>query len=559
MAVQNAHWYSRNEGRAYPVDDAASCADDAGRRLPPTIITDLNLRWPETLGRYAFLSAVSCTDSAVTLTIQAADTVDEVNTFIPLAVLTVRKPLDEGRVYQLLAQADGVAGWVTFGSGARDLLYRGRFTTPAQSRLTPRAARSYRAMPISSIQTQNAYRGMTGVVLLKVTAPLALVKEERFIEGANRDCIVIQLVDAEGAEGFQVPEDAGRLGGFKSESIFSQFAGPCAGRPESNTCGCPEPVQFINAVAPDCDGVLTIEFRGCAQVAQILEIPGVAVACQFGLVDACLPAQIPSDAGLLPNEYEPANVPVPPDVVPPPSEGGTSDSLVVGDLPALVCFTGETQITVKYGSWDYADDGSPSELCDTVACFPVSNSLAESVSSDCVDVPAGSYETQHAATRAIATYDDDVSSVYRKATTEVKLLAGSFGAKHNAQLVINYRPHQTVSGQFVYFAAEVDYDTQEFRLLRFNGTAFQVVSPASVALPGIQLDKWYKIEATTLPSGEDGDVSITIRLTSVSDPGEIDVTLSATVSNYQPSTGAFGIGTNRALSRFAYLLVEEAT
>lgn len=560
MPVRNAHWYSQNEGRSYPLDDTATALADDGYRLPPNILVDMNLRWPSTLGRYAFVTAVSNTPAAVTLTIQAANAPDDTSSFAPLAVLTVRKPIDEGRMYALLPQLAGVAGWVVFGSGADDRTYRGRFSTPAQGLLALRAARAYRPLPVSSLQAQYAAEKLTGVVTLKATAPLQLTKEERLLGGALRDCVVVRLVDGEGVEGFQTPADT-----TTQTSVFRQFAGPCAGRPESNTCGCPEPIQFVNAVPPDCNGKLTVEFLGCAQVAQILEKCGVAVACQFGLVDACLPAQIPSSEGLLPREYYPANDPVPPEPPPDPADTGVSDSLSVGDLPLVACFTGgSVDLTLVTGVWDVTADDTGTDLCPTEQGYSasVSYSLSESdtgVSDSYWTVPlgTGSLETTSAASRSVAILEGDVQSVFRKATTEVKLLAGPTGAKRNAQMVINYRPHATVDGQFVYFAAEVDYDTQTFRLLRFNGTVFQTVAPASVVLPGIQLDKWFKIETTVVPSGIGGDVTITCRLTSVTDPGVTDVSLSATVSNYQPSTGAYGIGTSRALARFAYLKVEQ--
>lgn len=566
MPVTNLHWYNRNEGRAYPIDDAATCDDDRGVRLPSDLIADLNLRWPSTLGKYAFVAAVSNTPSLVTLTIQAADSPTSPGGFTPLAVVTVRKPIQQGRVVRLLGQAPGVSGWVVFGGGVENVDYAGRFSSPAQSRLSPRAARPYRPLPVRSMQVKNAADKLTGVVTLKASEPLAIAKEERFLDGAVRDCIVVRLVDNEGADGFPIPTEAADISGYKPVSTFQQFAGPCSGRPESNTCGCPNPIEFINAVSPDCDGLVTLEFRGCAQVAEVTDKPGIAVACQLGLVDACLPAQIPNSEGLLPSEYEPANIPVPPDVVPPPEPPPESASYSANaELPFLACFTGGIgELGTAVGLWEYVDDDSPTLVCPIeYVPYPVSESISASTSvsvstSLSAVTPIGSYQAATAATRNVALYDVDSTTVYRRAVTEVKIMQGPAGAKQNAQLIINYRPHTSLPNQYVYFAAEVDYDTQSFRLLRFNGTTFQVVAPATVITPGIQLDKWYRITGTALPGAAPGDVNVTIRLESVSDPGAIDVSLSVDVSNYQPTTGKFGIGTNRAISRFAYLKIEEA-
>lgn len=564
MAVRNAHWYNQNEGRAYPVDDAATCDDDRGRRLPPDLLADLNLRWPATLGRYAFVTAVANTAALVTVTIQAADSPDAVSGFVPLAVVSARKPVQPGRMVALKPQAPGVAGWVAFGSGVDGEAYAGRFSTPAQSRLTPRAARAYRPLPVQSVQARNAADRLTGVVTLRASEPLTIAKEERFLDGALRDCIVVRLVDSEGAEGFPVPPDAADITGYKASSIFQQFAGPCSGRPESNTCGCPNPIEFINAVAPDCDGKLTLEFRGCTQLAEVTGVPGIAVSCEFGLVDACLPVQLPTSEGLLPSEYEPTNIPVPPDVPPSPPPPGTSDTAVPDvNLPYVACFIGGvTDLGTAVGRWVFSGANSPTAVCAQVTeSFPVSESLSASasvsLSTSVVVVEDGSYRSATAASRCVALFDVDVTTAYRKATTEVMLTQGPTGAKRNAHLVVNYRPHTSIVGQSVYFVAEVDYDTQTFRLLRFNGTTFTTIAPASVTTPGIQLDKWYRVSAECLPAAPAGDVTITIRLESISDPG-IDVTLAATVSNYQPSSGKFGIGTNRAISNFAYLKIEEA-
>lgn len=567
MPIRNLHWYAANAGRAYPVDDAASCDDDAGVRLPSDLVVDLSLRWPRHLGRYAFVAAVANTPALVTLTIQASDDPAAAAGLTPLAVVSARKPVTPGRMVAVRPQAAGVGGWVAFGGGVNGgPAYSGRFSTPAQSRLTARAARAYRAPPVTGMQAGlAAATKLTGVVTLRATEPLALAKEERFLGGALRDCIVVRLVDDAGAEGFPVPAEAADVSGYKAPNVFAQFAGPCAGRPESSTCGCPNPIEFVNAVAPDCTGTITIEFRGCAQVAQVQELCGIALACDLGLTQVCLPLQVPTSEGLLPSEFEPVNVPVPPPVppvVPPP---GVSVSLVENpELPYVACFDDDlSELGTAAGGWAFTEADSPTPVCPTAYVpVPVSASLSASasvsLSTSLVPQPGGSFESARAGERCVALFDVDTTTVGRKATTEVMLRAGPAGARHNAQLVINYRPHTSLPGQFVYYAAEVDYERQEFRLLRFNGAAFAVVAPAVVSAPGIQLDKWYRIEATVLPGTSPGNVAISARLVSVTDPGVTDVTVAAETGSFQPQSGKFGIGTNRAISRFAYLTIEAA-
>src|SRR5687767_6457318 len=131
MPVYNAGWYDRNEDRKYPLDDAATAIDVSGNFLPPSIITDLQVRWPTPGGRVAFLGAVSVSPTLVTLTIEAADAIDSVADFTPLAVLSVKRPVREGVMYALVPQASGVGGWVVFGSGANGPeTYYGKFAGP---------------------------------------------------------------------------------------------------------------------------------------------------------------------------------------------------------------------------------------------------------------------------------------------------------------------------------------------------------------------------------------------------------------------------------------------
>lgn len=552
MPIRNAHWYGQNEGRSYPLDDKATARADNGVRLPPDIITDLNLRWPNTFGNYAFIAAIANTPNIVTLTIQAADAADSVDGFAPLAVISVVKPVTLGRMYAVQGYVAGIGGWIVFGNGTTGETYHGRFSSPVQSLLTARAARAYAPLPVSSLQASNASVKLTGMVTLKATEPLEIVKEERPIAGVSRDCIVIRLIDDTSTDGFTLSADVDNVSRVQTKSTFELFAGPCAGRPESSTCGCPEPIEYINSVAPNCDGVLTVEFQGCAQVASLPEDTGLALTCDFVLGDACVEPHLPNSDGVLPYEVDPAFIPDPDDEPEPPIDGGgDSDSFIDnGALPYQICFLdGISPLTDVLGLWRYDEDNSPTEICGTFF-----GSSSDSIMSSDGPAEDGSWQSNTAAQRNVSILNADQTTVYRQAVTEAKLLNTVGGASHNAQLIINYREHATIDGQFVYFAAEINYDTQEFRLLRFNGSTFNTV--ASVSVIGIQLNKWYRITVTCVPFGTSGAVTLTVRLEALE--GTTDVSFSANVSNYQPSNGKFGVGTNMAISRFGYLTVDEA-
>lgn len=537
MSVRNAHFYNLNETRSYPLSETGSLLSDQGVRLPSDIFTDMHIRYPQQLGRYPFLGSVSVTENLVSFTIQGADALTGSPGLTPIAVFTRPKSqIVEGRQYPVRGQVPGVGGWVVFGSGIQEA-YTGRFSSgPSQSLILPNACRWYRPLPVDSLSGMFNEDKLTGVIQLRGVDPVFVVKEEREIDGVLRDVIVVRLVQPEN-QGQAIPPN-----------VFEQFAGRCGKRPESGNCGNPEPIEFINTVAPNCNGEVFIEFRGCAEIAKILGDCGVAVDCQLGLIDACLPDHLPVD-GELPNEYEDQCAPSesvsedsdsvpeePSESIDPPPE---SES-VVGELPYLECFDSQTAENwlVENGSWSFIDDDSPDEPC--------------------VDVPEGySYYTSGAEAQAVRNlavwsgFDDQASQ--RRVTTSLKLSPGSSGARHNGGVVFNYRDHLLIDGRKVYFLAEIDFEDQVFRIRRFNGTAF--VPIVSTTVPGIALNQWYRITVTVEDFDAD-DVTITAQLEGITNPS-IDVQLGPFVSStYLPDTGLMGLHANRANTRFSYFQLE---
>lgn len=528
MGVVSAHFYAANEGIAYPVDDAATGIDDAGRRLPSHLVVDLSLRWPETLGRYAFLSSASIRPAAVTLTIQAADAPDAAAGFAPLAVVTVPKPATPGRVYPLTPQAAGVGGWVVFGSGVADAPYDGRFASPAQSRLAARAARAYPPPPVSGVQPPAAAAALTGVVRLRAVAPLELAAEDHEIEGVVRRCIVFRLVDAEETSGFAPPAEAAALLRTATAPALARFAGPCGGRPESQSCGDPQPIEFLNGVGPDCDGVLTIELAGCAAPISVAA-PGTAVlSCALGLADACAPKPLPDDEGRLPGDYggRPSYAPIPDDAL-------VSASGAVDPSDCLVDFaagdTGGSE--VGFGLWEVVPDPELS-----------------------IGGGAFLYATNTAASRNVAVLAcGGDGCLDRAVTARCRLRAGPTGAKRNASAIACWQPALGSTTQHVYYAATADYDTQRLLLQFFDGVQFQLLGAALV--PWIRLDRDYLIELSAQEAGG-GPPTLTAVVTDADDPAFTAFAAAAAVAVYPPTYGRFGIGSDRAIVHFLYASVE---
>lgn len=517
--IRNLHWYDANATRGYPLADQATSVSTDGFALPSNILTDLNLRYPSVLGTYPFIASVCVTPSLVSLTIQVATDPDDTTTYAPVASFSaLRETVEEGRHYALESQYPGVAGWIVFGLGINEP-YTGRFGVRA-GLLAPRAARPYKPLPVQSLGLLYDRTPLTGIVNIRGEQPLTVTKEEREVDGVLRDVVVLRLA--------QPTAEADTL--TTQQSVFEAFSGPCGKRPESGNCGSNAPIQFINAVSPNCEGKLYIEFRGCARIARVSEECGVMLDCALGLIDVCKGGSLPAADGTLSNEYT--------DECP---TSGNNESESVSDS----------------GPPQYIDNDS--ETAPTGADLPYSEDFSDGLAQGW---------TQQFGTWAVAPLDDgyvygpnvvyanafrniamldraDSSTIGRSYTTTVKL---SPGLKCNAGIVVNYRPGSAVSGRTLFFLVEIDYDTQEFRIRRSDGIAALGASAMS-QLNNLQLEQWYQINVTTTP-GAGGSVTITGNLTTIGGGPSASVTLTVPQSLYQPDTGRPGLHADRSKAAF---------
>lgn len=292
MGKTHFNFYALNGVRGYPIDDAALGEDDAGRLVPPGLLVDCRLRFPDTAGRYAFLGALSATPGLVTAIFMASDAparpasgeAAAAETAVPIAAVTVQKPLDAWRHYPVDALYPGTGGWVVFGEGVEEP-YSGRFSSVRQGQILARCARPYRPLPVPSIGKEFVSGPLTGLVKVLGGADIEVLKGQRTVRGRPTDCLIVRLVD-----------DLNR-------NVLQLYAGPCAGRPESYTC--PKPgLELLNEVGPDCAGNLTIDFRNVAAV-PLAGGGGVTLDLGVGLADACAGGKyLPGPDGQLPGEYE---------------------------------------------------------------------------------------------------------------------------------------------------------------------------------------------------------------------------------------------------------------
>lgn len=562
MAIRNNHWYNLNEQRYYPLDDVASAMSDQGQLLPSALIADLRLRWPVELGKYAFISAVSITTHLVTVLIEATDTLDNSTGSTLIAGITLpRADLTLGRTYSLQSFHAGAGGFITIGN---DQLppYSGRFSSPNQALLTPRAARPSRRPPVRSLGIENAATALTGLVNLVAVPPLKITRATRVINGVETDNVLVFSL-------FQTAIEIANTGGV-IQSVFSEFAGPCGKRVGSRTCGDPQPIEAINGVQADCDGIITLDFRGCATVGRNVVDCGVVVDCELGLSQSCDPPYLPNlQTGELPSETPPTIIrpPLPPQ---PPVNPPFSISESVNTVLSLpYCDTFDDAVAngfspIGTAAWGFVADDSPGEdfCCKGPPESEVDECSVSSISESGNLVPPieivcsyGTVDSSAQSVTNISLWTLDVQTLFRTYTTDIKIVSGLTGSLKNAGILINYR---LLSGTLVnYLVALLDIDNSTFGIYFFNGLNLIPLGQATV--PDARINDWYRIRLTAIPNPINlTSVALTATLIGITDP-----TITATINSSLPSnlwvedSGVAGLYARRSKSYFSFWRVDE--
>ena len=541
--IRNREFYNINETNSYPIDENATSLDNDGKRIPSNVIVDLNIRYPKIYGNFPFVSAITVSPNIVTVVIQVATTIDGPFTLTALASITVRKPVTESRQYPLMALIPGVAGWIVFGSGVQDnSLMTRRMSTPGQGLLTAKIARAYKPLPVEGVTRLYNATELTGVVALRASPPLQIVSGERTIDHITRDVIVFRLSDNAGDRNFaQSDQEIELTAGSSVPSVFQDFAGPCGNRPESRSCGDPQPIEFINSVAPDCDGVITIDIRGCALVAHIEDPCAFVIECDRSLSSLCPDAAIPDSTGRLPTEYDPLSL-SPPTPEPEPDSDPNADTSTTNELlPFTECFDASfpTDFTVIAGDFDtMVADSAGDYYCEETS------------------IPIFSLESENASMWNLIVWQGfDAGNLNRRTVTDLRLTVGPAGAKRNGGIVLNYKPHPTIVGLFVFYVIEIDYDTVSLRVKRFNGTEFNTVFTTFV--PGITLNKWFRLITDVVAGVNPGETEISVQLRSIDDATVNTNIGPLTVTNYAPSIGYNGLYADRAITQFSFFFYDE--
>jgi hypothetical protein len=280
MALAFSGWMNRNEVRNYPLHDSATKQSANGDLLPDNIIADMSIMVPESAGRFVYLSSAAVTPGLVSLTFLATDT-DPFSPsagssssgsagLVPLAAITVQKPVTQYRNYAIEALYPGVAGWVAFGSGADGATSRSyRFEAAADGLLNSKAVRAYRDYPVSSLGKDGRLINMTGLVTIQGGNAITVGRQVRTIDGRKKEVVAVGL----------------ELGANAAD-LLRQYAGSCGERPEDRTCERGKALLTVNGVTADCDGNLDIIFEGLS-VTQVEVDNGMVIDLPVGLDDVC--------------------------------------------------------------------------------------------------------------------------------------------------------------------------------------------------------------------------------------------------------------------------------
>lgn len=569
MSTRNPGWYGVNARRDYPLDDGAFCIDDNGNRLPTNLVVDTQLYFPATAGQVAAISAISSSKQLVSVIFAAADSFDSTSN-TPLACVYLRKPIDIYRQYPLEAIYPGTGGWIAFGPGVNEQEHVAVFTSAAQSRLTPRAYRAYRPLPIEEIGRQGVENALTGLIHLRGGDDIKIAGDNVVIDGITRRCLVFSLQDKTSPAS-------------NTRNVLDIYRSPCLATPESETCGHPPPIEAIGVVSPNCCGAITIVLRGCAipqqvteeahvsfsgEIAEITEtygVGGVILDCALGLTAACVnKARLPNEAGRLPNEYDDLcdysysviseNI---------SWSGSTSFSFTfdpldyeeesfyysfnpeTDSLSVSVDYTWEDLFTTDTGKWELKAgymfrERAPIRPGDTVWALSTrhSNSLAGN--------------------NIIVCSAEETTTFMQKAAAVFSMYSGPAGSSHNAAVLAGVR---TVNEKVQGYAAEVNWDSylsgdKRFRIAKFVGSSWKTLT--AVPIPSLSLGVDYRIGFSVFPRGEN-DAWLLAELVSLEGGGEKIATLGpiAVVNFTEGLNSYFGLATRRSPVRFTWFGIED--
>lgn len=596
MSIRNLNWYNLQATRRYPLDDSCSGETDNGESLPNDIIVDCHIRFSNALGNYAYLQAVTVSEHLVTAVIGVSD--DSETAGKTIAAVSIPKPAAINVNYLLTGLTDGVVGWIVFGAGINSPAFSGRFSTPRQTLLSARCARSYAPLPITSLNKLDVVPELQGIVNIEAQSPLRINYKKEEIGGEQKQLVVFSLDTTDASINY---------------NPLSFFLGSCAERPESGTCAKP-PIATINGVSPDCYGDIKINFVNLVGE-KFAECGGIDVITDYGLQkacegapklplfysDLCCPMRFDSIAD---RNQAPANEFSVGDIVRVGVSGGASFTpytyyrveSVSGGLITWSAALSENDPDLKL-ALSHCDWPDPTEvipdviinltalqdypLVDLPACIdfcscsdepPMFNVVQGVFTTKRVMAPFGcipcgeSVQPAETQTDVLALRERNTYLSVDNGSTAISLFKNSasdwaFGRAISAQVriepngldrtggvVVNYRKvvRNSVT-QIRYFAAVIDVGRGQFRLLDYTNNSYIVVATVPFR---VRTNQWYKV--TVYPSLQGDYVYLNCVAEEMKNNGQRAeiVDYRVPLSSYEPQTGSFGLYAERSYTTF---------
>lgn len=229
MKQAHIEWCNENEGRAYPIDERATCIDDSGRILPTAIIADLQIMLPPAYAA-AYISSVWVTRTLTGLSLTHANQ--------PLASVVVDRTIYTPYTAVALQPMPGMAnvsGCVVLGGYRYHGDARWLFKGVEQSGIADRAKVINSVLPVTGIRKSGGAAESAARSLVRVIGDgyIQLLPHE-----TDPNTIVVTL----------------------REGDRSLFVGPCVTLADHGDCGTP-PIRSINGVCPDASGILHVEIE----------------------------------------------------------------------------------------------------------------------------------------------------------------------------------------------------------------------------------------------------------------------------------------------------------
>jgi hypothetical protein len=581
MSIRNLNWYNLQTTRRYPLDDSVVGESDEVRdNLPNDILVDAHLRYPQTLGKYAYVQGVTISPGIVTLIIGVSESLNAEGAAV--AAVTIVQPAEANVNYTVQPLVPGVAGWVAFGPGV-ETFFSGRYSLPIQTLISHRCARPYRPLPIPSLGKLGLATTLSDQITVVGESPVEVVRQRVQIDNKNVDAVVLRLNQNDASLNY---------------NPYSHFLGACGQRPESGTCPKP-PIETINGVGPDCDGNINFSFLNLSGQA-FKDCGGIDIQTTLSLdrvcqqpieprvfySDLCCPDEVEDIAArdALPVESLYAGKIVK-TLLPEPLywkvqslSGGTPDWVETTEIDAICGWPDPTQAIqpdividlppldeypeITTQCIDFCSCAGPPPLFEVrngvfsiqttdapYACAPCGaqtappNTFEEIISTSLRNTYAA---TDNNATN-VAILKNAATDWALGKTIDVQLKIGGDGLARNGGVVINYyRNTAGATPQIRYLVAVLDVSRSQLRLLRYVNNSFTIETQEQFL---VRTNQWYSLSVTPTFTGANVNLQITAAELSPTN-STVSINTSVTLENYGPLTGTFGLYANRSYTYF---------